>query len=289
MTRLRMNRLGMTVMTVASLTLREASRRKVVWALASLTVILLALDAWGFASLPGLHTSYGAMTSGEARLLASELLNLVMFAMSLIVALGTALLAGPTLAGELESGIALAILARPISRTSVLVGKWLGLTTFACGYIFAAGLLQFTVVWWTVGYWPPSPVTALAMLAAEAITLLTLALLLSSLISPLASGVVAIGLFGATWVAGVVGGVGAAIGNPRVERIGTIAQMLLPTDGLWHGAMHAIQDPLVLTRFPTGFPFLSQSAPTPAYLVWAATWVTLTGGLCALAFTRRDI
>jgi hypothetical protein len=78
-----------TVVTMAALTLREALRRKVVWALLALTVVLLALDGWGFASMPGMETSYGSMTSGQARLLASEMLNLVMFAMSLIVALGT--------------------------------------------------------------------------------------------------------------------------------------------------------------------------------------------------------
>jgi len=281
-----------TVLTLAALTLREALRRKVIWALAGLTVLLLALNAWGFASLPGMDTGQGRMTSGEARLIASELLNLVMFAMSLIVALGTAFLAGPTLAGELESGIALAVLARPVHRWSVLLGKWLGLSAFACGYIVIAGMLQFLVVRWAVGYWPPSPVTALAMLSVEAITLLTLALMLSSLISPMASGVVAVGLFGATWVAGVVGGVGEALQNEDVARIGTVARVILPTDGLWRGAMNAIQDPTLIARFPQaarGFPFLSPTGPAPGYLLWVLLWLAAVGGLCALSFGRRDV
>jgi hypothetical protein len=85
----------MTVLTIAALTLREAVRRKVLWALAGLTVILLGLDAWGFAKLPGLQTDQaGELTTGESRIVASILLNLVMFTMSLVVALGTAFLAG---------------------------------------------------------------------------------------------------------------------------------------------------------------------------------------------------
>ena len=282
----------MTVLTIAGLTVREALRRKVIWALTGLTVILLGLDGWGFASLPGMPTSLGSMTSGEARLLASELLNLVMFAMSLIVALGAAFLAGPTLSGELESGIAQAVLARPIHRSSVLAGKWLGLSLFACGYVAAAGLLQFLVVRWAVGYWPPGPITALAMLGAEAVTLLTLALLLSSLISPMASGVVAVGLFGADWVAGVVGAIGEAINNHGVAQIGLVARIVLPTDGLWRGAMNAVQDPSIIGQFPDaakGFPFLSASAPTVGYLAWAVAWVAITGGLCAISYARRDI
>jgi ABC-type transport system involved in multi-copper enzyme maturation permease subunit len=281
-----------TVLTIAGLTLREALRRKVIWALLGLTVILLALDGWGFSSLPGMDSSFGTMTSGEARLVASQLLNLVMFALSLIGALGTAFLAGPTLSGELESGVALAVLARPVNRASVLFGKWLGLSMFACGYTVLAGLAQFLLVWWTVEYWPPQPATALAMLCGQALVLLTLALLLSSLISPMASGVVSIGLFGAAWVAGVVGGVGAAIENADVERVGTVAHVLMPTDGLWRGAMHGLQDSSVMSQFPEmarGFPFLSATGPAPGYLLWVLAWTGVVASLCLLSLARRDI
>src|SRR3954451_9325545 len=123
----------MIALTVARLTLREAVRRRVVRALLVLTLVLLALSAWGFSKLVGLNTDLGTMTSGEARLIASLLLNLIMFGMSLIAAIGTAFLAGPTLAGEVESGQALVILARPVHRSSILLGKWLGLVAFGSG------------------------------------------------------------------------------------------------------------------------------------------------------------
>ena len=282
----------MTALAIAGLTLREAARRRVVWALLALTVVLLALSAWGFSELVGLETDLGTMTSGEARLVASLLLNLIMFGMSLIAAIGTAFLAGPTLAGEVESGQALAVLARPVRRSSVLLGKWLGLVAFGCAYVAAAGLAQLLVARWTVGYWPPAPAVGLALLAAETVVLLTLALLLSSVISPMASGIVAVGLFGATWVAGVVGGIGGALGNEGVERVGTVSRIVLPTDGLWRGAMNAFQDPGALLQMGTGeqgFPFLSDAPLTAAYLAWAAVWIAVVWALTALSFGRRDI
>ncbi|MCW2575121.1 MAG: ABC-type transport system involved in multi-copper enzyme maturation, permease component [Modestobacter sp.] len=282
----------MTALTVAGLTLREAARRRVVRALLVLTVVLLALSAWGFSRLVGLDTELGTMTSGEARLVASLLLNLIMFGMSLIAAIGTAFLAGPTLAGEVESGQALAILARPVRRSAVLLGKWLGLVAFGCGYVVLAGLAQILVVRATVGYWPPAPAAGLALLAAETVVLLTLALLLSSVVSTMASGIVAVGLFGSTWVAGVVGGIGGALGNQGVERVGTVSRILLPTDGLWRGAMNAFQDPIALVQMGPGeggFPFLSEAPLTPAYLAWAAVWVAMIWGLTALSFARRDV
>jgi ABC-2 type transport system permease protein len=280
-----------TVATMAALTLREASRRRVLWAIAALTLVLLALSGWGFSRLAA--EAGGTLTSGEARLTASILLNLVMFGLSLIAALGTAFLAGPTLAGETESGIALSVLARPIRRSAFLLGKWLGLVAFGSGFVVLAGLAQCLVVWATVGYWPPQPAAALALLAAQTIVLLTLALLLSTVISPMASGVVAVGLFGATWIAGVVGGIGASFGNDAVARVGAVSRMLLPTDGLWRGAMHGFQDPSALVELGgsegEAFPFLSVAPLTATYLVWAALWVAMVWGLAAASFLRKDL
>lgn len=281
-----------TVLTIAALTLREASRRRVLLALTALTVVLIALSAWGFSRLAA-ESGGSALTSGEARLTASIVLNLVMFGFSLIAALGTAFLAGPTLAGETESGIALSVLARPIRRSAFLLGKWLGLVAFGSGFVVLAGLAECLVVWATVGYWPPEPAVALALLAAQTTVLLTLAVLLSTAISPMASGVVAVGLFGTTWVAGVVGAVGASLGNDAVARVGTVSRMLLPTDGLWRGAMHAFQDPSALLEFGgsdgEAFPFLSAAPLTATYLLWAAVWVAMVWGLAAAAFLRKDL
>jgi ABC-type transport system involved in multi-copper enzyme maturation permease subunit len=278
-----------TVLTLAGLTLREASRRRVLLALGALTVLLLALSAWGFSRLAD-----EAVTTGEARLTASIVLNLVMFGYSLIAALGTAFLAGPTLAGETESGLALSVLARPIRRSAFLAGKWLGLVAFGGGFVVLAGLAQCAVVYATVGYWPPDVATGLALLAAQTAVLLTLAVLLSTVISPMASGVVAVGLFCTTWVAGVVGGIGAALGSEAVGRVGSVSRVLLPTDGLWRGAMHAFQDPSALVEFGGGneeagaFPFLSLTALTPGYLLWALLWVAMVWGVAAMSFGRKD-
>jgi hypothetical protein len=226
-----------TVLTIAGLTLREAARRRVLLALGLLTVVLLALSSWGFSEVAGRQRRRRAHDR-EARLTGSILLNLVMFGYSLIAALGTLSWRADAV-GRDESGIALSVLARPIRRSAFLLGKWLGLGAFGSGFVVLAGLAQILVVRATLDYWPPEPAVGLALLAAQTTVLLTLAVLLSTVISPMASGVVAVGLFCTTWVAGVVGGLGDGLGNDAVAQVGTVSRMLLPTDGLWQGAMHA--------------------------------------------------
>ena len=278
-----------TVLTMAALTIHESARRRVLRAIVAMTLVLLALSAFGFSRI---DAEFSGLTSGEARLVASVVLNLIMFGLSLIAALGTAFLAGPTLAGEIESGMALSVLARPVARWAVLVGKWLGLIVFGSGFVVLAGAAHFVVVWATVGYWPPDPVTGLGLLAAQTTVLLTLGLLLSTVISPMASGIVAVGLFGATWIAGIVGTIGELLDNDGVARVGVVSRILLPTDGLWRGAMHAFQDPTVLAVYGAGegpHPFLGQSSLTLAYLGWVLVWVMLLLGLASVFFRRRDL
>jgi hypothetical protein len=96
-------------------------------------------------------------------------------------------------------------------------------------------------------------------------------------------------------VAGVVGGIGSALGNEAVGRVGSVSRVLLPTDGLWRGAMHAFQDPSRCLQFGGGseeqgaFPFLSIAPLTPAYVAWAAVWVAMVWGLAAMAYSRKDL
>ena len=69
--------------------------------------------------------------------------------------------------------------------------------------------------------------------------------------------------------------------------------MLLPTDGLWRGAMHAFQDPSALVEFggadAEAFPFLSPAPLTAVYLAWVAVWVAMIWGLAAASFLRKDL
>ncbi len=101
----------------------------------------------------------------------------------------------------------------------------------------------------------------------------------------------AVGLFGATWIAGVGGGLGEALGNDGVARVGTVSRMILPTDGLWRGAMSSFQEPDLLSQFAEvrGQPFLSDAELTIPYLGWAVVWVALILGLAAISFRRRDL
>jgi ABC-type transport system involved in multi-copper enzyme maturation permease subunit len=284
----------MSVMTIAMMTVREVSRRRLVLALVVLSGVAIVLTGWGFSRLPGLHDHGVPLTGAELIVISSQLLIFVLFMFSAVLGLGAVMVAAQSVSAEVESGQALAVLARPIERAQVILGKWLGLGALIVVYAAVASAIEFVVVRWATGYLPPHPVEAAAFVAAEGLVLLTLTLCLSVRLSGITAGVIALMLFFITWIAGVAGAVGTVLSNGPIEATGTISRMLLPSDGLWRGAVFNLE-PVTVVAVATGSreaaanPFTSLTAPTGAYLAWAAVWVVAVVGLTILAFRRREL
>src|ERR1700730_1758731 len=136
------------------MTVREAARRRLLAAFLAITVVIVGLSAWGFNRLSHSHT----ITSGEQRAAIPQALILFMFMFSFVVALSASAMASPAISAEAESGVLLSILARPVRRSDVLVGKWLGLATVILAYAAAVSGLEVGVVDWVSGFVPPNAV-----------------------------------------------------------------------------------------------------------------------------------
>lgn len=284
----------MKVLTVALVTVLEVSRRRLVLALVTLSAVAIALTGWGFGRLPGLRDRGLPLSPAELTLISSQLLIFVLFMFSAVLGLGAVMVSAQSVSGEVESGQALAVLARPISRAEVILGKWLGLGALVVVYAAVSITIEFLVMQWATGYSPPHPVQAVILVAAEGLVLLTLTLLLSVRLSGITAAVVALMLFFITWMAGVAGAVGAVLHNGPIEAVGTISRLLLPSDGLWRGAIFNMEPDAVVavasgSREAAANPFTSLSPPTAAYLGWGAAWVVFVVALTIVAFRRREL
>src|SRR6202521_6095 len=266
------------VLTIARLTILEASRRKLLLALGVLTVVVIVLTSWGFSRLPAMR----GVTPAEVRLASSQLTILVAFMFSGVLALGSTLVAAPSIASDIESGIPLAVLPRPIRRSQLLMGKWLGLALLVTLYAAGSGLLEMLGIWLATGYTPPNPLAALTFVAAEGIVLMTLALLLSTRLAPMTGGVIALAI-------------GQGFNNDTIINIGVGSRLLIPTDGLWHGAIFYLEPSDFLAaarlggRARAANPFFADQPPPVIYVAWVVAWL---GGLLALAnlsFAKRDL
>jgi ABC-type transport system involved in multi-copper enzyme maturation permease subunit len=274
----------------ARLTVREAVRRWIVAACAAIAVCLVGLSAWGFDRLSHSHT----ITSGEVGVAVPQSLILFMFMFSFVVALSASAMASPAVSADIESGILYTIVTRPVRRSEILLGKWLGLTVVLLAYSAIVSGLEMAVVDWVSGFLPPNPVAVWAYLFCEGALLLTLALLLSTRLSAIASGVIGIALFGGAWLAGVVGALGTTFNISELRTVGQVSRYILPTDGLWHGAIYYLEPQSFVAQTlaetsDRGNPFFAQAPPSWAYLVWVAVWFlgVLVAGV--FSFQRREL
>lgn len=277
-------------LTIASLTIREALRRKLILALAAITVAMVGLSTWGFYKL---SHSANAITSGETRVALPTSFILFMFMFSFVVALSASAIASPAVSAEIDSGVLAAVVTRPVRRGEVLLGKWLGLAGLLAAYTALVCGLEDAVVDLVSGYSPPGPVLSGLFLFAEGAAVLTLVLLLSTRLSALAAGVIGVALFGITWLAGVVGKLGEVFHISALSTAAEVSRYLLPTDGLWHAAIYYLEPgSFILAQEGSdthGDPFFAGSAPSWAYVTWAGVWliVVLLAGLAS--FERREL
>ena len=282
----------MLALTIARLQLKELLRRRLFLVLLLLTVVVIALTTWGFSRIPTLDDD---MTSTEITAIASQFLILVMFMFSFVLAFSAVFAASPAISAEVESGTTLAMLARPITRLEYVVGKWLGLVATVLIYAVPASVTQLLLVQWVVGDSPPHPLQFLAFVTGEATVVLTLSLLLSTRFAGMVGGVTGLILWGLAWMGGIVGGIGLAFENATLTHVGTASKLLLPTDGLWRGAVWSLEPASLIAvmrsagRNAAANPFFAADPPPPAYVVWCIVWIIGMLALAVWSFTRKEL
>lgn len=286
----------MNVPLFAGLTLRELVRRRLVAAVAILSLIIVAFTAWGMHRLATAVVDGAPIAEPGVRATAAGIVLLLAFLFSFVVALGAALVGAPALAESIANGEILAVLARPVRRSEIVVGRWLG-TVAALGiYVAVTGGLELLVVRVATGYLPPQPLVALGYLAGVAAVVTTAAIALATRLPALAAGMVSALLFGLAWIAGIVESIGLALGNTRLADAGTIVALVFPSDALWRGAVYALQ-PAAFRSIAAGAnasgtavnPFGAPAPPPPALLAWACGWIVAVLAAAVIAFRTRDL
>jgi ABC-type transport system involved in multi-copper enzyme maturation permease subunit len=283
------------VIVLARLTVRELFRRRVVWVLAILSLVSVALVGWGLERLVAIARADG-VDEVQIAIGVSQILILIAFMFSFVLAMTAAFVGAPAIGGDLESGVALAILARPIRRAELMIGRWLGSAIVVVAYTVLSGLLAIGVAVLVSGYGPPEPFLAVGFLAGQALVLLTLTLALGSVLPSIAAGAIAVVGFGLGWMAGVMAGVATALGVELLGRVAEASRWVFPSDGLWRGVIYGLEPPLVLLiaadevpELANANPFYAPAPPPLAFVVWSILWIGLVLGLAAWRFERRDL
>lgn len=124
---------------MAGVTFREAARKRVLWMALCAGVAFLLLFAIALHyQVVGFDDRH--MQPFIRKQALSGMLMVGLYAVDVLVVVMTVLLSVDTLSGEIASGTIQAVATKPVRRSEVLIGKWLGF----------AGMLTLTYFsWWS--------------------------------------------------------------------------------------------------------------------------------------------
>ena len=222
------------LLTIAAFTFREARRRRVFAAVGLLSIGFLGLYAV-LARVVVSGAGANAGPFGRAALAGAVGLLGVYLARSFSGLLAILVSAG-AVAGEVDSGALQSVLARPLRRSTVLLGKFLGLGALLAAYtaLLQAAVLVLAAV--LAGGHLPDPAAVVGWLCLEPVILLALTLLGSTFLPTVANGAACVLLYGIAVAGGSLEQLGTFIGRPGLQDAGIVTGLLLPADAPYREA-----------------------------------------------------
>ncbi len=278
---------------IAVFSLRESLRRRVFLVVGLLTIAFLVLYGLGTWQLFASVGEFEAPIDGiEAETVAgATILGLAMFA---TLFLGTILAVFLTLGavrGDAERGLLQPVLVRPLSRRTVLLGRFVAAASVCAAYVVVVFMCTTVITWVFSDWWPDRTVVPALQLAAAVSILAALSLGGSVVLASTANGIAVFMLFGAGLTAGLLGQIGEALGSRTLDQVANIVSWALPFEALYQAALSAITvDTIGFTRLAIELgPFGGAEAAGPLLWPWSVAYLALVGAAATAAFARRDL
>jgi len=277
---------------LARLTFREATRRRIVLTGLVLGVLFLVVYTIGFRMI---FIEVSRENAGDvtafARVAQNEMSNFLLLAglyavAFLSVAMG-ALLSADTLAGEINSGTIQTVVTKPLRRSDVVIGKWLGFASLLALYLLLMSGGTVLSVYLQSGYLPRNLPASLSLIYLEALLVMTFSLACSSAMPALATGGTVFGLYGLAFIGGWIEQIGAIFNNQTAVQVGIATSLLFPTEALWRRASFEMQSALGAVLQMT--PFVTLSVPNLLMVIYAALYLLSALAVAVRIFQYRDI
>lgn len=276
---------------LARMTFREAIRRRIVLTGLVLGLVFLTVFNIGFRLV---YTNISDNTDASAVLtnvINNEGLNALalagLYAVTFLSAAMGALLGADTLSGEISSGTIQTIVTKPVRRSAVVIGKWLGFAILLALYSLLMSGGTVTSVWIQSGHTLRNVVAGLSLIYLESLLIMTISLSCSSFLSGLASGGVVFGLYGLSFIGGWVEQIGAALQNETAVQVGIVTSLIIPSESLWRRAAFEMESPLSAALGMS--PFGTISAPSLLMIAYAVFYLFVALMAAVSNFNHRDL
>jgi ABC-type transport system involved in multi-copper enzyme maturation permease subunit len=280
------------------MTFRQAIRRKIVLTGLLLGIGFLVIFSIGFhmissTSMVAFADSAGAGNGPPALYSALDrerdngLTLAGLYAVTFLSIAMAALLGADTMAGEINSGTIQVIVTKPIQRSDVVFGKWLGFAGLLGLYLLLMEGGTVLSILLQSGYTAPHLFSGVILIYLESLLVMTVAMLFSSRFSALATGGVVFGLYGLSFIGGWIEQIGAVLNSQTAVKVGILTSLIIPSESLWRRAAYEMQSPL--SGLLGISPFGATSVPSLFMVAYAMVYLLVVLALTVRVFQKRDL
>jgi Cu-processing system permease protein len=274
------------VWIIASITFREAARKKILWTAGAVGI--------GFLIVFGAGLHYQMVDFRNSNMppflryqVLSAMLMVGLYTVDLLAVVMTILTSVDTISGEIASGTIQAIATKPVARWHVLIGKWAGFVAMLAIYVALMFGGTIAAGYWIGGVTLENPVRGAMLVFLECLLALTATFLLGTWFSTLTNGVIVLGLHGLAFLGGWLEQMSGFAEGSGLVTLGVASSLVMPTEAIWRRAAFLMQPPLAgALQFS---PFANVSVPSAAMVGYAGFYLLLMLALAIYHFQRRDL
>lgn len=281
--------------TIIRLTFIEIRKKKILYLTLGLTAIFLIL--YGTA----LHFAYDSLEQQEPFMratISSQLISMGIYAMVFIVSFLSIFSSVGAISSEIDNGTYDAILAKPIKRYEIVLGKYVGILLVLIPYVtfFYLGIIGFNIFFgkgMIVNLAFNSILKTLLTLYLLPILITSIGIFFSCSMSTMASGITLLIMY----FFGMIGGFLEQIsGVTTVEatkqalsNIGIITSLIIPSDIIYKKASSLLFTTSSGLNLSIGSLMGAKSQPSSAMMIYIVIYILVMLILAVKKFQRRDL
>jgi ABC-type transport system involved in multi-copper enzyme maturation permease subunit len=274
------------LLTIYGFTLKEVIRKR--FLLIALILVVIFLTVYGV----GLRFTFRSIQDQPRimrELIVSQLMSVALYMSSFISAFLVVFSAAGTFASEIEGEDLQAVVAKPIGRWQIILGKYFGLATMCIGFnmmlLFAIIGASVLVAAQQVRNLPG----VIGLFCLQPLVLLSVTIAASLHLKTITAGITGI----LVYMVGVIGGMVEQIGtlidkSSPVVTVGMVSRLIIPTDVLYRFIFSRLTGRQLRAMTDAG-PFGSMVLPGEWMIGYAAAYCVFFLCLSVFCFSKKDL
>jgi len=276
----------MNLWIMAGITFREAARKKILWTafIAGIGFLLV----FGI----GLHYQVGDFQRSTVPpflryQVLDSMLMIGLYTVDLLAVVMTVLTSIDTISGEITSGTIHAIATKPVSRSEILLGKWLGFVGMVAAYVAIMFCGTIAEGYFIGGVVTEHPVHGVLLMFLECVLALSVTFMFGTWFATLTNGVIVLGLLGFAFMGGWLEQMSGFTEGSSLVMLGIVSSLIMPSESVWRRAAFEMETPLSGSlQFS---PFADVSVPSGAMIGYTCIYLLVALGIAVYHFQHRDL